>query len=92
MRTGVKHLKKGIFPVKQNRIMKISITVKTNAKRPGVEKQPDGSYRVAVKSPPTQGKANEEVIEILAKHFSLPKRSLRIKHGRTGKRKIMEID
>lgn len=79
-----------IYPTRC-KLMKLTITVKTNAKQQGVKKQPDGSFQVSVKSPPRQGLANEEVVEVLADFFSLPKRSLRIKHGLTGKRKIIEI-
>ena len=58
--------------------MILSITVKPNAKREGVEKRPDGSYRVAVHAPPVEGKANEAVVEMLADYFSVPKSSVRI--------------
>lgn len=71
--------------------MKLSITVKTNARKAGVEKRPDGSYHVCVNAPPVEGKANKEVIEILAEYFSLPKRSIQIIRGRAGKKKLIEV-
>ncbi|MDO8527675.1 MAG: DUF167 domain-containing protein [Deltaproteobacteria bacterium] len=71
--------------------MKISITVKPNAKNPGVEKRPDGSYKVSVKSPPTEGKANAEVIKVLAEYFRVPKSDIEIVRGASGKKKWVEI-
>ena len=71
--------------------MKISITVKPNAKQEKVEPMPDGSYRVSVKAPPVEGKANEAVVAALAHYFSVPKSSVEITGGLRGKRKRVEI-
>ena len=71
--------------------MKIAITVKPNTKRSGLEQLADDSYRVAVKSPPVDGKANAEVIEALAKHFRVPKSAVRITRGAAGRKKWVEI-
>lgn len=71
--------------------MKLTITVKTNAKRTAVEKLPDGSYRVAVNAPPVEGKANAAVVRVLSNYFSVPQSAIRIVKGMRGKRKIIEI-
>lgn len=71
--------------------MKLSTTVKTNAKHAGVEKLPDGSLRVLVNAPPVEGKANEAVIETLAEYFSVRKSSIQILKGHHAKRKLVEI-
>lgn len=72
--------------------MRIEITVKPNSRRPGVEKLPDGTYRVAVNAPPREGRANEAVIEALAGYFDVPKSSIRIRMGSSGRKKVVEID
>jgi len=72
--------------------MKISITVKPNAKTNEVLQQDDGSFLVKVHAPPHDGKANEKVIELLAKHFSTAKRNLKIVNGITSRKKIIEIE
>ena len=72
--------------------MKLQITVKPNSRKPGVEKLPDGTYRVAVNAPPQEGRANEEVIEALADHFGVRKSDVRIVLGASGKKKVVEID
>lgn len=71
--------------------MRFSITVKANARQSGVTKCADGSYRVSVKAPPVNGRANEEVVTVLAEYFSVPKSSVRIVSGASGKRKWVEI-
>jgi uncharacterized protein len=71
--------------------MKLQITVKPNSRKPGVEKLPDGSYRVAVNAPPREGRANEEVIEALADFFGVRKSCVRIVLGSSGKKKVVEI-
>lgn len=65
--------------------------MKPGARKESVEKQPDGSYRVAVKAPPVDGKANAAVIAALAEHFGVPKAAVRLRVGAGGKRKIFEI-
>lgn len=71
--------------------MKIQVTVKPNVKREGVEKLPDGSYRVSVNAPPQEGRANKAVIELLAKFFKIPKSSITILRGQRGRKKLIEV-
>lgn len=71
--------------------MKIEITVKSNSRKPGVEKLPDGTYRVSVNAPPREGRANEEVIVALADFFGVKKSGIRIVLGTSGKKKVVEI-
>ena len=46
---------------------------------------------VRVTSPPVDGAANEAVIETLAAALELPRRSVRIVAGATGRNKTVEI-
>ena len=48
-------------------------------------------YEVRVKAPPIDGKANKELIELLAKYFQIPKRNIEIKSGFTSRSKIIII-
>jgi len=70
--------------------MKIKIRVTPHASREEVIKQGD-EYIVRVKEAPHDGKANEAVISILAKHFHVTRASVRIVSGMTGRNKIIEI-
>jgi uncharacterized protein len=56
-----------------------------------VKKISAGEYAVSVNAPAREGKANEAVIELLARHFSVPKSSIRIIRGQTTRRKLIEI-
>ena len=72
--------------------MRISIKVHARSKREGVVPQPDGSYKVDVKAPPVEGKANEAVCAVIAEFFKKSKSAVRVVTGSTNSRKIVEID
>ncbi len=71
--------------------MKITIKVKTNAKRNAVETGQGGELRVLVAAPPQEGRANEAVIEVLAGHFKVPKSHVAIVGGFKSKNKVVRI-
>lgn len=71
--------------------MKLTIHVKPNARHEKVEAQPDGSLKVHVNAPPQEGRANERVIEILAKHFKIPKSHITVVHGEASRTKVVEV-
>jgi uncharacterized protein len=72
--------------------MKKQVKVKPNSKRQSIEEQPDGSLTVYLKSPPVDGKANEELIALLAEKFNVPKSKITIKAGLSSRNKLVEID
>jgi uncharacterized protein len=72
--------------------MKITIRVKTNARKNEVTETGPGTYSVSVTAPPVEGKANEKVVELLSEFFHKPKRCISIVRGEKGKDKIIEIE
>ncbi len=69
----------------------IEVTVRPGSARSGiVDVRPDGLV-VAVHSPPTEGRANEELIAIIAKALSIPRSAITLLQGRRGRRKILRI-
>jgi uncharacterized protein (TIGR00251 family) len=72
--------------------MQKKVKVKPNSKIEKIEEEADGSLTVHLKSPPVDGKANEELIKILAKKFDVPKSYIRIKSGLSSRQKLIEID
>lgn len=72
--------------------MKKQVKVKPNSKQQRIVEAPDGSLTVSLKSPPTDGKANAELIKLLADHFSVSKASVTIQTGFTSKVKWVDID
>lgn len=73
-------------------MIKILVHVKPNSKQQEILPQEDGSFLVYLKSPPTEGKANQELIALLAKHFRLPKSQVVIKLGLSSRQKVVEIE
>lgn len=71
--------------------MKIFVKVKPSAKEEKIVKVDDTHYRVAVKEPPVNGRANVAVVNSLAAFFKVPKSSVRIVSGFTSKEKVVEI-
>ncbi|MBI4239083.1 MAG: DUF167 domain-containing protein [Deltaproteobacteria bacterium] len=71
--------------------MRITVIVKPNARQERVERLPDGSYRVAVHAPPTDGKANERLLALVAAHFNVRPSAVSLVHGATGRRKLIEV-
>ncbi|UZQ55301.1 DUF167 domain-containing protein [Trichothermofontia sichuanensis B231] len=72
--------------------MKKQVKVKPNAKRQQVVEQSDGSLLVYLKSPPVDGKANQELIRVLADYFQVTKSQVSIQQGMTSRTKWVEID
>jgi uncharacterized protein len=72
--------------------MQKKVKVKPNSKQQKITEQPDGSLIVYLKSPPIDGKANEELIKLLAENFDVPKAQIRIKSGLSSRQKLIEID
>jgi uncharacterized protein (TIGR00251 family) len=50
-----------------------------------------GTLRVRIRSAPTDGEANAELVAWLAKLLKLPKKSVRIVQGETARLKLIEI-
>ena len=71
--------------------MRIAVRVKPNARKNEVEHLGEKHYLVRVTAPPSKGKANEMVIEILAEYFGKPKRNFSIIRGATSRDKIVEL-
>lgn len=72
--------------------MKRQVKVKPHSKQQKIEEAADGSLTIHLKSPPVDGKANEELIKLLAERFNVPKSSISIKSGLSSKTKLVEID
>jgi len=72
--------------------MKKTVKVKPNSKQQKIEEAADGSLTVDLKSPPVDGKANQELINLLATKFEVRKSQITIKTGSSSRSKLVEID
>ncbi|PIU57165.1 MAG: hypothetical protein COS87_00015 [Chloroflexi bacterium CG07_land_8_20_14_0_80_45_17] len=70
--------------------MKIQIKVKPNSKTEEVSQEGD-TFVVKVKEPPKEGRANQAVIKLLAKHFGVSQGEVRILSGFKSKSKVIEV-
>jgi uncharacterized protein (TIGR00251 family) len=69
----------------------LKIKVKPNSKQQSFHEEIDGSFTVNLKSPPVEGKANQELIKFLAKHLGVPKSQITIKSGLSSRHKFVEV-
>ncbi|GAA3966362.1 DUF167 domain-containing protein [Gordonia caeni] len=70
----------------------IAVTVKPNSRKgPLIETGEDGALTVFVREPATEGKANKAVALLLAKHFGVPKSTVRLIGGATSRTKRFRI-
>jgi uncharacterized protein (TIGR00251 family) len=71
----------------------IQVKVKPNARISSLEES-DGSdlWRARVKSPPADGKANEELMALIAERFDCPKSAVSIRSGISGRMKLVQIE
>jgi uncharacterized protein (TIGR00251 family) len=69
----------------------LRVTVKPNARESRLEELEDGSWRALLKAPPVDGKANTELISLIAKHFKVSKSSVEITGGASARHKRVRI-
>ncbi len=71
--------------------MKIFITAQTMAKEDKVEKKSETEYKVSVKEPPIQGRANRAIARVLAEYFNVSVTRVNLVSGFASRQKIFEI-
>ncbi len=69
----------------------LSIKAKPNSRVSLLSRQDDGTWLAQLKSPPVDGKANAELIELVARHFGCAKSSVSIKTGAGSKLKRVTV-
>lgn len=71
--------------------MKIFVRVKPNSKIEKVEQIDTTHYKVAVKEPAKENRANWGVLRVLAKYFNIGSSAIKIVSGQASRDKIIEI-
>ena len=72
-------------------VLHLTVRVIPRASRSGIAGTRDGALLVRLQSPPVEGAANAELVEVLAKAFNLPKRDVSIESGQRSKLKRVSI-
>jgi uncharacterized protein len=70
----------------------IQVRVKPNARVSALEQRDDGTWLAQLKASPVNGKANDELIALVAKQFACSRSSVSIKSGARGRTKLIKID
>jgi uncharacterized protein (TIGR00251 family) len=73
-------------------IVTLRIKVKPNARSSLLAQAANGTWEAKLKAPPVDGKANQELIELVARHFDCRKSAVSIKSGAGGRSKLVVID
>jgi uncharacterized protein (TIGR00251 family) len=69
----------------------IAVKVKPNSHKTGIKSYRDGILNIDIAASPAEGKANQELINYLAKVLELPKSTISIRMGFAGRNKIIDI-
>lgn len=72
--------------------MRFKVKVIPKAKITLVEADEKGNLKVKLSSVPEKGKANTELIEVLAKHYNVKKSKVKILKGATSREKLVEVE
>ncbi len=70
----------------------LRIRVRPNARAASLVQAPDGTWQASLKAAPVDGKANEELVALVAAHFNCRKAGVSIKAGASGRRKLVKVD
>ena len=69
----------------------IEVTVRPGSSRSGIADVRSDGLVVAVHSPPSEGRANAELIATIAKALSIPRSAIAVLQGHRARRKVLRI-
>ena len=72
--------------------MVLQIKVKPRARVSSLEQNPDGTWLAQLKAAPVDGKANEELVALVAEHFNCRRSAVTIKTGASGRIKLVKVE
>jgi len=70
----------------------IRVRVKPNSRLSTLEQVNDGTWMAQLRAAPVDGKANEELIALIAARFACRKSAVSIKSGASGRMKLVRIE
>ncbi len=70
----------------------LQVKVKPNARVSSLEEVTPGVWLAQLKSPPVDGKANDELVALLARHYGCRRSAVVIKSGASGRMKLVRIE
>ena len=73
------------------RRLSLTLHIQSNARRSGIAGLYGGALKVRIAAPAVDNKANSELIDFLSESLGVSKSAIAIRHGATGRRKVVEI-
>jgi uncharacterized protein (TIGR00251 family) len=70
----------------------IQVKVKPNARQSVLSRMDDGTWLAQLKAQPVDGKANEELVGLVARHYGCSRSAVSIKGGASGRNKWVRIE
>ncbi|OFE13001.1 hypothetical protein PHACT_07500 [Pseudohongiella acticola] len=70
----------------------LQVKVKPRARVSGLAQAADGTWVATLKAPPVDGKANTELVGLVAQKFQCPKTAVTIKAGASGRTKLVMVE
>ena len=70
----------------------LRVKVRPNARASSLVRESDGTWRARLKAPPIDGKANDELIALVADCFKCRKSAVTIKAGASGRHKLVKVE
>jgi uncharacterized protein (TIGR00251 family) len=70
----------------------IRVKVKANARGSSLVQMSDGGWLAQVRAPAIEGKANKELVGLIASHFQCAKAAVSIKSGTSSRMKLVRIE
>ncbi len=70
----------------------LRVKVKPNSRSSSLTQEADGSWLARVKASPVDGKANAELIALVAEHFGCLKSAVQLKSGAASRIKLIRVD
>ena len=72
-------------------LVMLQVKVKPRAKVSELSKAADGTWVARLKAPPVDGKANEELVALVAEKFQCRKSAVTIKAGSASRTKLVRV-
>jgi uncharacterized protein (TIGR00251 family) len=73
-------------------VITLEIKVRPNARASALTQDAAGGWTAQLKSPPVDGKANAELIALVARHFGCARSAVTIRLGAGGRSKLVKVD
>jgi len=71
--------------------MLIKVRAEAGARKEKFEKKSEGAFSVAVREKPARNAANARIRALLAAHFKVPQKSVRLVSGHHAKSKLFDV-